>query len=79
MGTYIRTISISPIWDKVAKDFNISPSKAFKDGLCLQMALKYPDFPRNDIEEALYNDSTLPAYKAYIAQKVSLIYGNNQK
>jgi hypothetical protein len=52
------------------QDFDISPSKAVKNGIALQLALKYPDFPRNDLEEALYADSILPAYKALIARKI---------
>jgi len=71
MATAIKTISVSPIWNKICEDFNISPSKAFKDGLVLQLALRYPDFPRNELEEALYSDSVLPAYKAYLIQRIT--------
>jgi len=73
MSSHVRTISMSPIWDKICSDFNISPSKAVKDGIALQLALRYPDFPRNELEEALYADSVLPAFKAQLVQKITAL------
>jgi len=73
MSSHVRTISCSPIWDKIMSDFNISPSKAVKDGIALQLALRYPDFPRNELEEALYADSVLPAYKAFLIQRITAL------
>jgi hypothetical protein len=78
MASVVKTVSASPIWMKVCEDFNISPSKAFKDGLVIQLALRYPEFPRNELEEALYNDSVLPAYKAQMVQKLAAVYGTQK-
>lgn len=77
MTTHIRTVSVSPIWDKIMQDFNISPTKALKDGIALALAVNYPEFPRNELEEALYNDSKLPAYKATLVKKMAEIYGKH--
>ena len=78
MATSIKTISLSPIWSKICEDFNISPSKAVKDGIALHLALNYPDFPRNELEEALYNESKVPAFKSALALRIAAIYSNNK-
>jgi hypothetical protein len=71
MANHIKTASLSPIWEKIREDFSISPSKALRNGIALELALRYPDFPRNELEEMLYADSILPAFKAQLVKRIT--------
>lgn len=76
MSSKIITVSVSPIWYKTMQEANISPSKALKDGIALNLALVSSSFFDSELGHALYTDSKLPAYKAMIAAKIQEIYKN---
>lgn len=73
-GSAIINASISPMWLKIMKEKGISPSKAMRDGIALNLYLIDDAFPFTPLEEALYNDSRLGVFKAKIAAKIQELY-----
>ena len=74
VGSEVFSVSVSPMWAKTMREKGISPSKAMRDGIALNLALLDKSFPFTPLEEALYNDSRLGAYRLQLAAKIQEIY-----
>jgi len=73
-GSIISSVSLSPMWARILQEKGLSPSKCMRDGIALNLALLDKSFPFTALEEALYADSRLPAYKAQLIAKIQEVY-----